>query len=94
MKRIQVPQGFRRGKAAWNCVDCYAGRLETLLHAVHSRLIIDFHREPIKARPLGVANARAVAVPDIDSQVVVIAPEDKKVAPVRRRVTSSPSASP
>jgi hypothetical protein len=34
----------RRGKAAWNCVDCYAGRLEMLFHAVFSRLIIDFHR--------------------------------------------------
>ena len=64
----------RRGKAAWNCVDWDAGRLETLLHAVYSRLIIDFHREPIKARSLVVARACAIAVPDIDSQVVVIAP--------------------
>src|SRR6516225_4219912 len=62
-----------RGKAAWNWVDCYAGRVETLFHAVYGRLIIDFHREPIKARPLVAANARAIAVPDIDSHVVVIA---------------------
>ena len=63
----------RRGKAAWHCVDCYAGRVETLFHAVYGRLIIDFHREPIEARPLAVANARAIAVPDVDSDVVVIA---------------------
>jgi len=63
----------RRGKAAWNLVDCYAGRVETLFHAVYGRPIIDFHCEPIKARPLAVPNARAIAVPDIDSQVVVIA---------------------
>jgi hypothetical protein len=41
----------RRGKAAWNCVDCYAGRVETLFHAVYGRLIIDFHREPIETSP-------------------------------------------
>jgi methionine synthase II (cobalamin-independent) len=35
--------------------------------------IIDLHREPIEARPLSVANARAIAVPDVDSHVVVIA---------------------
>ena len=74
VKRIQVPQGSVAEKPAWNCVDCYAGRLEKLLHAVYSRLIIDFHREPIKARLLVVANACAITVPDIDSQVVVIAP--------------------
>ena len=62
-----------RGKAAWNFVDCYAGCVETLFHAVYDRLIIDFHCEPIKALPLAVANAGAVAVPDIDSHVVVIA---------------------
>ena len=55
-------------------------------------LIIDFHREPIEARPLAVACARAIAVPDVDSHVVVVAARDRKVAPVWRRVTSRPSA--
>jgi hypothetical protein len=49
-----------------------AGRVETLFHAVYGRLIIDFHREPIETSPLAVANARVVAVPDVDSDVVVI----------------------
>ena len=47
--------GVRGSKAAWNCVDCYASRVKTLLHGVHRWLIIDFHREPIEARlPLRV----------------------------------------
>ena len=62
-----------RGKAAWVQVHCYAGRVETLFHAVYGRLIIDFHLEPIEAGPLAVANARAITVPDVDSDVVVIA---------------------
>jgi hypothetical protein len=62
-----------RGEATWNCVDCYAGQIETLFQTVDGRLIIDFHREPIEARPLAVANARAITVPDVHSDVVVIA---------------------
>jgi len=54
-------------------VRCRAGRVETLFQAVYRRLIVDFHREPIEACPLAVANARAITVPDIDSDVVVIA---------------------
>ena len=50
-----------------------APRQDTLFQAVYSRLIIDFHREPIETRPLTVANARAIAVPDVDGDVVVIA---------------------
>ena len=63
---------IRRGKAAWNCVDCYARCVETLFHAVYSRLIIDFHPEPIEARPFAAASAGVIAVPDVDSHVVVI----------------------
>jgi hypothetical protein len=59
----------RRGKAAWNCVDFCARRVKTLLHAVYSRLIINLHREPIETRPLAVANARAIAVPDIPPKI-------------------------
>jgi len=50
----------RRGKASWNWVDFCARRVKTLFQAVYSRLIIDFHREPIETRPLTVANARAI----------------------------------
>jgi hypothetical protein len=64
---------IRRSKAAWNCVDCYASRVKTLFHGVHRWLIIDFHREPIEARPFGVASAGAIVVLDVDSHVVVIA---------------------
>jgi hypothetical protein len=35
--------GVDRGKAAWNRVDCYAGRAKTLFQAIYCRLIIDFH---------------------------------------------------
>ena len=62
-----------RGEATWNCLRRYAGDAETLFHAVYGWLIIDFHRKPFEARPLAIANARAVAVPDVDSYVVVIA---------------------
>src|SRR5271170_1516616 len=65
--------GVRRGKAAWDCIDCYTGRAYSFFQAVHSRLIINLHQEPIEARPFVVPCPRAIAVPDVDSHMVVIA---------------------
>ena len=72
VKRTGAP-GVHRGKAARKCSDRHAGRTESVSQAVHGRRIINLQPEPMEARPSVVPCARAIAVPDVDGHVVVIA---------------------